>query len=222
MWLPQAAQYSFAASIPLLTVIKISSSFQRDLRNLLPVLPWTATATSWDGKQGPIAHLNVALESHIEAQMESVPFGEHRWRPSYEDTFPDGRLNRHWSEPTKSQTGRWEQFAMVSHRIDGCTRKEDKQIEPHINLFLLQSRFRLQLKHFVGGHEVNAVLSTAPWTSGIFRDSSVEISNRSRNDTSSLHIVQDIENLGRGSPDSMVSATSPPAYEALPPLPALE
>lgn len=62
------ASHSRAALIccqdPLMTVIKVSAIFRRDLQRMLPALLWNATATSWDGKQGPIVHLGFTLDSY--------------------------------------------------------------------------------------------------------------------------------------------------------------
>lgn len=168
VWMPKRKCYSFDAEIPLLQIIKVSSMSREALNDLLPTLFCDSSSGVWDGTRGPAACLRVKIESYVEDQTQSVPFGEYHWYSPSTRT-PGLDLSRDWSLPSKNTLGHWEQFAVLCQTIGSSTRQEEAWIEPHINLFLLQSRFNLSILHSVGGQNVEIVLSNAPWTSGIHR-----------------------------------------------------
>jgi len=160
-WMPKRKRYSFDAEIPLLQIIKVSSMSRKDLNDLLPTLLCDSSSGTRDGTRGPVARLRVDIESYVEDQTQSVPFGEYHWySPSTRTPGPD--LSRDWSTPSKNALGHWEQLAVVCQTIGSSTRKEKAWIEPHINLFLLQSRFNLSILHSVGGQNVQIVISDTP------------------------------------------------------------
>jgi hypothetical protein len=76
-WMPKRKRYSFDAEIPLLQIIKVSSMSREDLNDLLPTLLCDPSSGTWDGTRGPVARLRVDIESYVEDQTQSVPFGEH-------------------------------------------------------------------------------------------------------------------------------------------------
>jgi len=168
VWMPKRKCYSFDAEIPLLQIIKVSSMSREALNDLLPTLFCDSSSGVWDGTRGPAACLRVKIESYVEDQTQSVPFGEYYWYSPSART-PGSDLSRDWSTPSKNAFGHWEQLAVVCQTIGSSTRKEQAWIEPHINLLLLQSRFNLSILHSVGGQNVEILLSDASWTSGRHR-----------------------------------------------------
>ncbi|KZP19310.1 hypothetical protein FIBSPDRAFT_1045664, partial [Athelia psychrophila] len=192
--IPDPESYPRTLSTPIFAIIHLRGPSLASLADLRPILPWDTLADRKvdDGTRGPVVSLEVCTDSLVEGRTHTEANSPVVWS-TMGGWYPPGMphsdetqwmCSQNWSEPVKehyslstahkSSAVRWKQTAVVCSWLN--KQKSGLRDVCHVDVRLLKTRHELVLRHGAGGRFISLPLSTRPWTSGIFRDTSESIS----------------------------------------------